>query len=62
MLAEAFGLTWKRSRAYTTIRVTIQGTSSAEIEESLRQYSDFLAGGDTAQRLVAFDGKVLYLL
>jgi predicted transposase YbfD/YdcC len=59
VLAETFGLNWKRSPAYTTIRAIIQGTSSAEIEESFRQYGDFLAGSDTARRLVAFDGKVL---
>lgn len=59
VLAETFGLNWKRSPAYTTVRAIIQGTSSAEIEESFRQYSDFLADRKTVQRLVAFDGKVL---
>jgi predicted transposase YbfD/YdcC len=59
VLAETFGLNWKRLPAHTTIRAIVQGTSSAEIEESFRQYSDFLAGSDTEKRFAAFDGKVL---
>lgn len=59
VLDEIFDLDWKRIPAYTTIRAIIQGTSSAEIEESFRQYSDFLANSDGEKRFVTFDGKVL---
>jgi len=59
VLDETFDLGWKRLPAYTTIRAIIQGTSSAEIEESFRQYSDFLANNDGEKRFAAFDGKVL---
>jgi predicted transposase YbfD/YdcC len=59
VLDETFDLDWKGLPAYTTIRAIIQGTSPTEIEESFRQYSDFLAGNDTEKRFVAFDGKVL---
>jgi len=59
VLDEIFGLNWKRLPAYTTIRAIIRGTSSPEIEESFRQYSDFLADSDAEKRFVAFDGKVL---
>jgi len=59
VLDETFDLGWKRLPAYTTIRAIIQGTSSAEIEESFRQYSDFLANNDGEKQFVAFDGKVL---
>ena len=58
-LDESFGLNWKRLPAYTTIRAIIQGTSSAELEEQFRQYSDFLSDSGTEKRFVAFDGKVL---
>jgi len=59
VLDEIFDLDWKRLPAYTTIRAIIQGTSSTEVEESFRQYSDFLADSDGEKRFVAFDGKVL---
>ena len=59
VLDEIFDLNWKRIPAYTTIRDIIRGTSSAKIEESFRQYSDFLANSDGEKQFVAFDGKVL---
>ena len=59
ILDEPFGLNWKGVPAYTTIRTVIQGTTSAEIEEQFRRYSDTLAGSDTEKRFIAFDGKVL---
>ena len=58
-LEETFALNWKRFPAYTTIRDIIQGTSSAELEESFRQYSANLAQHKGKRRGVTFDGKVL---
>lgn len=59
VLDEVFGLNWKRTAAHTTIRAIIKDTSSLEIEDQFRQYSDFLNDSDTEKRFVAFDGKVL---
>jgi predicted transposase YbfD/YdcC len=59
VLDEILGLNWKGVPAYTTIRAIIQGTTSDEIEEQFRQYSDSLAGSGTEKRFIAFDGKVL---
>jgi len=58
-LDKTFGLNWKRLPAYTTIRDIIQGTSSDELEQSFRRYSEFLASSHTGKRFVSQDGKVL---
>ncbi len=58
-LDETFTLNWKRFPASPTIRDIIQGSSSAEMEESFRQYSAELAESEGKKRFVAFDGKVL---
>ena len=58
-LDEHFRLNWKRRPAYTTIRDIIQGTSAAEIEQSFRAYSAYLAEREEDQRFIAGDGKVL---
>jgi len=59
-LDEVFNLGWKRRPAYTTIRAIIRDTSLTELEERFREYSVQLAGRDTQQRFVSFDGKVLH--
>jgi len=58
-LDKIFGLNWKRVPAYTTIRVIIQGTSSDELEDGFREYSNLLASNDRGKQFVSFDGKVL---
>ena len=52
-LDEVFGLNWKRTPAHTTIRAIIKDTSSVEIEDQFRQYSDFLNDSDAENDLLA---------
>ena len=58
-LDDIFELDWERMPAHTTIREIIQGTSGAELEQSFRAYSAFLAENDSQKQFIGCDGKVL---
>lgn len=59
ILNKTFSLNWKRLPAYTTVRAIILDTSSDDLEQNFRDYSEIIAHDQTEKRLVSFDGKVL---
>lgn len=59
ILAQTFGLQWKRLPAYTTIRNIIQGTSSSELESQFRLYSHHHLSSPSGLQMIRFDGKVV---
>ena len=60
-LKDAFGLCWRRTPAYTSIRLVLRQLDASEVERVFRIHTAALAdriGGDES-RVVAFDGKTL---
>jgi predicted transposase YbfD/YdcC len=58
-LNEYFGLDWKKSPAYTTVRNIIMNTSDSELERIFREYGGFLLKEKPAGAFVHCDGKTL---
>lgn len=61
ILKRKFRLKWKKSPAYTTIRLILQGTNKEELEKSFREYSEYLQNMNKSSetKYVAIDGKTL---
>jgi len=60
-LRRAFGLTWRRAPAYSTIRFILQGLDAASVERAFRRHAGVLDARTDRRRLrhVAIDGKAL---
>jgi hypothetical protein len=61
-LRKTFGVNWKRSPAYTTIRKTIQQTNKEDLEKAFRKHSAYLStleNINTNPQIIAMDGKVI---
>ncbi len=57
-LNEAFGSSWKRAPAYTSIRYILQGIDTARLEKAFRSHARQIIGGKGGVS-VAVDGKTL---
>ena len=60
-LRKFFGLKWRRTPAYTTIRIILQQLDAASVEQVLRRHAAILHEKSTpeGQRHIAVDGKAL---
>jgi hypothetical protein len=61
ILKKKFRLKWKKAPAYTTIRNILLGINSEDLEQTFREYTEYLQGLDKASEIkcVAIDGKTL---
>lgn len=59
VLKARFGLKWKRSPAYTTIRDIIQGVDNESIETAFRNFTTSLEESAPLGQVIAVDGKTL---
>ena len=60
-LRKFFGLKWRRTPAYTTIRIILQQLDAASVEQVFRRHAAILHEKSTpeGQRHIAIDGKAL---
>ncbi len=59
VLNSDFGLNWKKTPAYTTVRNIIQGVSCSFLEDAFRKHSSELTENINNLSFITFDGKVL---